>query len=87
MQDAFAGHVAGLTAPASVPEAVSPSDTEELVAITRGLYIGQTGNVRVRLASGDVVTFANMQGGILYPIRVRQVLAAGTTATDIIGLS
>lgn len=87
MQDPFAAHVAGLTAPATRPEVISPSDSEELATVTRGLYVGQTGNIRLRLLSGDTVTFANMQGGVLYPIRVRQVFATGTTATGILGLS
>ena len=87
MQDAFAGHVAGLTAPATEPQPVVPSDSAELAAVTRALYVGQTGNVRVRLVSGAAVTFANMQGGVLYPIRVRQVFATGTTAADLVGLS
>jgi len=87
MQDAFAGHVAGLTAPATEPEPISPSDGEELGTVTRALYVGQTGNVRLRLLSGATVTLANMQGGMLYPIRVRQVFATGTTAADIVGLS
>lgn len=87
MQDPFAAHVAGLTAPATRSEVVSPSDSEELATVTRGLYVGQTGNIRLRLLSGDTVTFANMQGGVLYPIRVRQVFSTGTTATGIVGLS
>lgn len=87
MQDAFAGHVAGLTAPATEAEPISPSDGEELGTVTRALYVGQPGTVRLRLLSGATVTLANMQGGMLYPIRARQVFATGTTAADIVGLS
>lgn len=87
MSDAFSGQAPGLTSPAILPEAIVPSDTAELVALTRALYVGQTGNVRVRLASGPTVTFPNMQGGAIYPIRVRQVLATGTTAGGLVGLS
>lgn len=87
MQDAFSGHVAGLTAPATLPEPVTPSDVEELTALSRAIYVGQSGDLRVRLVSGPTVTFVNVQGGVLYPIRVRQVFATGTTAADIVALS
>ncbi len=87
MQDAFADHAVGLTAPASRAEVVTPSDTVDLGYATRALYIGQTGNVRVLTASGDTVVFANLQGGVVYPFRVNRVFATGTTAADIIGLS
>ena len=87
MQDAFADHAVGLTAPATRPETITPSDATELARATRALYVGQTGNVRVKTTSGDVVTLANMQAGILYPIRVLQVFATGTTAADLVGLS
>lgn len=87
MQDAFADFGASLTAPATTPEAITPSDTADLTHATRALYVGQTGNVRVRTTSGDTVTFANVAAGTLYPIRVLQVYATGTTASDLIGLS
>ena len=87
MQDVFADHSVGLTTPATRPEAIAPSDVVGLNHATRALYIGQNGNVRVKMISGDIVTLANMQGGILYPIRVLQVFQTGTTAADIVGLS
>ena len=87
MQDIFADHTVGLTTPAIRPESVVPSDAVQLAYATRALYVGQSGNVRVRMASGDVVTLANMQGGNLYPIRVSQVFLTGTTASDLVGLS
>ena len=87
MPDAFADHAVSLTAPATRPEVISPSDTLDLAQVTRALYVGQPGNVRVKTVTGDIVTLANMQGGGLYPIRVQQVFATGTTATDLVGLS
>ena len=52
---------------------------------TRSLYIGVTGNVAVRMASGQTVTFANVPIGI-FTVQVDQVLSTGTTATSIIAL-
>jgi hypothetical protein len=51
----------------------------------RGLYVGVTGNVAVRMA-GDLSTpiFINVQGGTVLSICVDKVLDTGTTATDII---
>lgn len=87
MQDAFADHAVGLTAPATRPETITPDDNADLAHATRALYVGQGGDVRVRMISGDEVTLVNLQGGILYPLRVVRVFATGTTATGLVGLS
>jgi hypothetical protein len=87
MKDAFADHTVGLTAPASHAESVVPNDSADLTHATRGLFVGQSGNVRVRTSAGDIVTLANMQGGVLYPVRVVRIFQTGTTASDIVGLS
>ncbi|MEM9969497.1 MAG: hypothetical protein AAF762_00140 [Pseudomonadota bacterium] len=87
MPDAFDGHAVGLTSPAQRAEAITPDNGSDLTTVTRALFVGQSGNVRVRTAEGDVITFANMQGGVFYPIRVAQVFATGTTASDLVGLS
>jgi len=87
MQDAFADHALGLTAPATRAETVVPNDGADLTRVTRALFVGQTGNVRLRTVEGDVVTLANCQGGVFYPIRADRILATGTTASDLVGLS
>ena len=87
MQDAFADHAVGLTAPATHAATISPLDAVDLARATRAIYVGQTGNVRVQTTSGDIVTFANLQAGVLYPIRVARVFQTGTTAADLVGLS
>lgn len=87
MPDPFANYAVSLTSPAQRAEPITPSNGAELASATRAIYVGQTGNVRLRTVGGDIVTLANMQGGVLYPIRADQVLATGTTASDIVGLS
>ncbi len=87
MLDDFANHAVGLTAPAAHAAAITPSDTVDLPHATRALYVGQTGNVRLRTVEDDVVTLANVQGGIVYPVRITQVFQTGTTASDLVGLS
>lgn len=87
MQDAFADHAVGLTAPATRAYTITPFDAGDLSRATRALFVGQSGNVRVKTTGGDIVTFANLQSGVLYPIRVARVFQTGTTASDLVGLS
>ena len=54
---------------------------------TRGLYIGGSGDVEVEMANGAVVIFVGISTGIVHPLSVVRVLAANTTASDIVGLS
>ena len=65
---------------------MTPSDTADLNAYAKALYVGAAGNVRVLTVGaedGDAVTFANHPVGWL-PVQVRRVLATGTTATQIV---
>lgn len=86
MTDHFKTHQTSLTAPADAAETVTPSDTVDLVDVTRAIYVGGAGALRVVMRDGQTVTFANMQAGVCYPLRVQRVLATGTTATNLIGL-
>ena len=76
----------GYDAPASNVVEITPSDTTVLNPVVRALWIGGAGNVQVQTVSGQTVTFAGAQAGSIIPVRVRQVLATGTTATLINGL-
>lgn len=85
MTDDFSHFSESLTAPATAAEAIVPDDVTELAFVTRALYVGQ-GDAQVRLRSGDIVVLRNLQAGVIYPLGVTQVLAAGTSATDLVGL-
>ena len=50
------------------------------------LYIGGAGNVAVVTENGDAVTFTAVPVGTTLSIRVKQVKATGTTATNIVGM-
>lgn len=73
--------------------AVTPNDAT-VIPVTRGLYVGVSGNITVRMAdyindqnpAYDNVLFANVPVGVL-PIQVDRVYAAGTSATSIVALS
>ncbi|MEX0279694.1 MAG: hypothetical protein AB3N13_00740 [Arenibacterium sp.] len=86
MQDDFADQTVALTAPATKAEVIAPDDANELAYFTRAIYVGSSGNLSVVMLSGDTVTLSNIQSGVIYPIRVRQVLSTGTTAAGIVGL-
>jgi hypothetical protein len=66
--------------------AIVPDDDDFLPNVTRGLYVGTAGDVRV-LGELDTVavTLPNLAAGIWHPMRVLRVYATGTTATDIVG--
>ena len=49
------------------------------------LYVGGGGDLKVKMVSGKVVKFVNMQVGFV-PLHVTQVYSTGTTATNIIAL-
>ena len=72
--------------PASHAEAVSVHDTNELNAVTRALYVGAPGDVKVTMYGGDEVTFVGVSGGTILPIRVKKVFDTGTSASSMIAL-
>jgi len=54
---------------------------------TRGVYVGVGGDLAVRMAGGgNTVVFAGVLAGSLLPIVVDQILATGTTATNIVAV-
>lgn len=87
MQDRFETAGPGLDSPAAHAFAIVPSDSAELSEATRALYIGGAGSLNVMLLSGATVSLSGVAGGSLLPLRLRQVLASGTTATGLVGLS
>lgn len=87
--DRFAGKYdpasGGLTWPATIAAAVTPSDTVDLTTAPRALYVGVSGDVKVNMLGSGAVTFKAAPVGVL-PIRVSRVYATGTTATNILAL-
>lgn len=73
--------------PATRIENVTPHDTNELTNASRWLFVGGAGAIRVKTVGGDTVTLTGVIAGSVLPIRAVQVLATGTTATNICALS
>lgn len=66
---------------------VTPSDAANLSKVsTKGIFVGVTGNVKVTLNDGSIVTFTGLLGGTFYPIIAKRIWATDTTATNILAL-
>ena len=87
MFDRYSSHNASFGAPAGFAFAVTPDDSNDLEEVTRGLFIGTAGNVKLTLRLGGTVTLKNIPAGTLLPLRVTRIFATGTSAADLVGLS
>lgn len=65
---------------------VTPSDSSDLPKTAFGLYVGQTGDVKITTLQGLVVTFEQLASGVIHPIAARRVWASGTSATGIVAV-
>jgi hypothetical protein len=81
----MAVHTSDQAAPARSWRAVSPSDTVNLPAGCRGLYVGGTGDLSLLGSDGTSQVFTAVPIGVLPcgPVRVNQT---ATTATLILAL-
>ena len=86
MSDRFAGYAGSLDDPASTCRPIEPSDSVALLEVSRAIYIGGAGDVRLIDATGNTVTFAGLVGGSILPVRTHSVLANGTTATGLVAM-
>ena len=75
-----------LITPAEHAFVITPADGVDLEASTRGIWVGTTGNLRVRMVDGGDIMFIGMVAGMVHPLRVIRVWATGSTATGIRGL-
>lgn len=86
MAEDFSSLRSGLSSPARDAAAITPSDSTPFTEPSRALYVGGSGSVRARMVSGEVVDFTELLAGAVYPLRISQVMAAGTTATGLVAL-
>lgn len=86
MIDEFSKYSRSLVSPPESAAPITPGDASDISHVTRALYVGQGGDLRVAMLGGETVTFANVPPGTLMPLRVTRVLATGTTASAILGL-
>lgn len=86
MSDNFQNYSSSLRDPVRNAEQVTPSDSGDLSTVSRAIYVGGAGDLRVTLADGSDVIFRAAPVG-WHPVRARQIWATGTTATDIVACS
>jgi hypothetical protein len=84
--DSYSKHSRSLTSPPEDAAAIVPSDASPLGHVTRAIFVGTGGDLRVRMLRGSVVTLAGVASGSLIPLRVTHVYAAGTSASGLVGL-
>lgn len=80
------GSAVNTTMPADSIALVTPHDSNELSAVTRGISFAAAGALKVVTVNGDTVTIPSgaLAAGIIHPLRVKQVWSTGTTATGIV---
>jgi len=67
--------------------AITTNDSTDLGrGVARGLYVAVSGDVKVTMENGDVVTYTALAGGVVHPFYVKRVWATGTTATGLVAL-
>ena len=64
---------------------VTPSDSEQLPYLTKGISWGVDGDIVVLTAAGNITTIetGELAVGVCHPMKIKQVLSTGTTAQKI----
>ncbi len=84
--DLFEDYTPGLESPATRLVEVTPDDVTDLALVTRAVTVETSGYIQVVTVHGDTGRIF-VAAGVPFPIRVRQILATGTTAGGIVGLA
>lgn len=82
--DTFKSFAPSISDPVAHAAEIMPSDGTDLPHVTRVIYLGGGGDLRVTMADGSIVSFAALSAG-WHPVRVSRVHATGTNAINIIG--
>jgi hypothetical protein len=82
----FSEYASPPAGPAADGFAVTSSDTVPFAIAARSLYVGGAGNVTLITLKGTTLLFTAVPARTLLPISCTQVMATGTTATNMVGL-
>lgn len=63
--------------------AITPSDANTLISVTRGIYVGTTGDVGIQFLSGNNYVFSTVPAGMILPVRALKVFESNTTASNL----
>ncbi len=80
MADNFENHHVGISGPADLHQAITPSDSVDVSPKPRALWVQTDGNLSIADRAGTVLTYA-VKAGMVIPFRATKVRATGTTAT------
>jgi len=72
---------------ASLASAAVPTLDAMLPYVTRGVYVGVSGNLQVQFigdADAASVTLIGLAAGVWHPMQIQKIISAGTTATSIL---
>jgi len=83
--DNFSNHSTGLIGSFRHNFSITPHDVNELSNVTRGIYVGSGGDIKLTTIGGDTVTYSNAQSGSTIPVQAKIVFSTGTTATLLLG--
>jgi hypothetical protein len=86
MTDKFADFAVAPGGPLVGGFAITKSDATILAQPTRAVWVGGAGDLAVTYLDGTTDVLQSVVAGTLLPIRVKQVLSTGTSATKISGL-
>lgn len=81
----FGNFSPSLSAPAIGAFAITPGNAE-LAQWTRAIWVGTGGNINVTFPDDTAVVLTGVPSGTLLPIRAKRVVAASTTASNLVGL-
>lgn len=87
LQDRFGGEIDVSSGPATHFFEITPHDSNYLEQVTRGIYVGTTGNLEVQDTRGNAATFVAVPAGTVLALRATRVLSTGTTASNIVGMA
>lgn len=72
---------------ASISSAVAPTLDATIQRITRGVYVGASGNLQVQFAGdpdSNQPVLVGLAAGVWHPMQIQKIISAGTTATSIL---
>lgn len=86
--DPFAATIDSPIAPAELCFPITPDDVAHLLHATKGIYVGESGDVVLRTVRNDFdVTFRNVPAGAILDVRAYAVRNTGTTAGSLVGMA
>lgn len=87
VQDNYSNAPAHMQDPVKFGFTPSASDTVDLTYVTRSIYIGGAGAIRVTLKdmqTDTYVTYSAIPAGTSLPLRIQRLWSTGTTATNLV---